>query len=168
MTYDLVVETSCGTFTIQLDPSQAPHAVASLVALARSKYFDRTIVSGIIPGVMIEAGDPTATGTGGPGYTTVDPSPRTARYRHGVVAMTPSPGGPPGSGGSRFFVVTGPHDGRPRNAAIVGQVVDGLDVVDAIGALVIGDDLTDEVSHINGLPSKVVEIERVRVHVDPR
>jgi cyclophilin family peptidyl-prolyl cis-trans isomerase len=161
-----VVATSCGTFTIRLDPSQSPHAAASLVALARSRYFDRTVVTGIVPGVMIEAGDPTATGTGGPGYTTVDPPPRTARYLHGVVAMAWSPGEPPGSGGGRFFVVTAPVERRTPNAAIVGQVVDGLGVVDTVGELGIGDDLTNEVSHINDLPSKVVEIDRVTVHVE--
>jgi len=164
-TYELVVETNCGNFSIRLDPSQSPHAVASLVALARSKYFDRTVFTGILPGVMIEAGDPTATGAGGPGYDTVDPPPRNADYAHGVVAMERAAGAPRGAAGSRFFIVTAVDANRPPNYAIVGNVVDGLDVVDLIGTFGIEDDLSNEVSHINGLPSRIVEIERVRVVV---
>jgi peptidyl-prolyl cis-trans isomerase B (cyclophilin B) len=164
-TYELVVETNCGSFTIRLDPSRSPQAAASLVALARSRYFDRTIFTGIVPGVMIEAGDPTATGTGGPGYTTVDPPPPSLDYTHGVVAMERPTGAAPGAAGSRFFIVTAGDARRPPNDAVVGKVVAGLDVVDLIGTFGIQNDLSDEVSHINGLPSRVLEIERVKVVV---
>jgi peptidyl-prolyl cis-trans isomerase B (cyclophilin B) len=163
--YELVVETSCGSFTIRLDPTQSPHAAASVVALARSKYFDRTVITAIVPGLMIEAGDPSATGVGGPGYRTVDPSPRHAQYPHGTVAMVRPAGSPPGTAGSRFLIVTAPNIRRLRNDAVVGEVADGLDVVDLIGTFGIEDNLSNEVSHINGLPSKVIEIERVSVRI---
>jgi len=164
-TYELVVETSCGTFTIRLDPAQSPHAAASLVALANSKYFDRTVFTAIVPGLMVEAGDPSATGAGGPGYTTVDMPPPRADSLRGTVAMVRPNGSPPGTAGSRFLIVTAPDVRRLRNDAVVGEVAHGLDVVDLIGTFGIEDNLSNEVSHINGLPSKVVEIDRVSVRI---
>jgi peptidyl-prolyl cis-trans isomerase B (cyclophilin B) len=161
--YELVVLTNCGSFTIRLDPSQSPHAAASLVSLARSKYFDRTVVTRIIPGVLVEAGDPTATGTGGPGYTTIDPPPPGAAYAHGIVGMAQPAGHPRGAAGSLFFIVTAHDVQRPPGYAIVGRVVNGLDVVELIGTFGIKGDLTNDVSRITGLPSRIIEIERVRV-----
>src|SRR5438128_1439631 len=81
-TYDVVMLTSCGSFTIRLDPNQSPRAAASFVALARERYFDHTIIDRIVPGVLIEGGDPTASGKGGPGYTTLDKPPANASYGH--------------------------------------------------------------------------------------
>jgi hypothetical protein len=74
-TYRLEVGTSCGSFTVELDPKQSPNASASLVSLARAKFFDGTIFHRIVPGFVIQGGDPTGTGTGGPGYSTVDKPP---------------------------------------------------------------------------------------------
>src|SRR5439155_570149 len=85
-TYDLVVKTNCGSFTIRLDPEQSPNAVASFVKLVQAKYFDHTVFHRIVPGFVIQGGDPTATGTGGPGYTTVDKPPSAAPYDPRVVA----------------------------------------------------------------------------------
>src|SRR5581483_5341545 len=70
--YDVVMKTNCGSFTIRLDPKQSPHTVASFVSLVRKKFFDGTIFHRIAPGFVIQGGDPTQTGAGGPGYTTVD------------------------------------------------------------------------------------------------
>jgi peptidyl-prolyl cis-trans isomerase B (cyclophilin B) len=133
--WSLVVETNCGNFTIVLDPVQSPHATASLVELARTGYFDRTVFHRIVPGFVIQGGDPTATGTGGPGYTTVDRPPGNARYTRGVVAMAKAQNEPRGAAGSQFYVVTGQDSGLRPEYAIVGRVSKGLAVVERIGRL---------------------------------
>src|SRR5918996_3044455 len=82
---DLVVKTSCGMFTITLEPQTSPNAVASFVALAEADYFDGTYFHRIVPGFVIQGGDPTGTGAGGPGYTTVDTPGNSTTYGRGVV-----------------------------------------------------------------------------------
>jgi peptidyl-prolyl cis-trans isomerase B (cyclophilin B) len=134
-TYTVTFATNCGSFTVRLDQRQSPHATASIVSLVRRGFFDRTVFHRIVPGFVIQGGDPTATGSGGPGYSTVDPPPRSARYTHGVVAMAKTGTDPPGTAGSQFFVVTAPDAGLPPDYAIIGRVVKGLDVVDRIGKL---------------------------------
>jgi peptidyl-prolyl cis-trans isomerase B (cyclophilin B) len=133
--WSLVVKTNCGDFTIGLDLESGPNAAASMVALARSGWFDGTIFHRIAPGFVIQGGDPTASGSGGPGYTTVDPPPKDARYTKGVVAMAKTPDEPAGAGGSQFFVVTGQDAGLPPDYAVVGKITDGQDVVQKIGRL---------------------------------
>ena len=152
-TYDVVVKTNCGSFTIRLDPKQSPNAVASFVELAQAKYFDKTVFHRIVPGFVIQGGDPTASGTGGPGYTTVDKPPSSASYDHGVVAMAKTGAQPPGAAGSQFFIVTGDNAGLPPDYAIIGKVTDGLDVVDHIGKL----------GNASEQPTQVVEIEQATV-----
>jgi peptidyl-prolyl cis-trans isomerase B (cyclophilin B) len=152
-TYDVVMKTNCGSFTIRLDPEQSPNAVASFVKLVQAKYFDHTVFHRIVPGFVIQGGDPTAAGTGGPGYTTVDTPPSDASYTHGVVAMAKTGAEPAGAAGSQFFVVTGDDIGLTPDYAIIGKVTDGLDVVDRIGKL--GD--------ANEQPTEVVEIEQATV-----
>jgi cyclophilin family peptidyl-prolyl cis-trans isomerase len=134
-TYRLVVETNCGNFTITLDPKLAPNATGSLVSLAERGFFKDTFFHRIVPGFIIQGGDPTATGTGGPGYKTEDSVPSTAAYVHGVVAMAKSEVDPAGTAGSQFFVVTGQDAGLAPDYAVVGKVTSGLDVVDKIGEL---------------------------------
>ena len=133
--YALVFETSCGTFTVGLDTTLAPNTAASLVALARDGYFDDTIFHRIVPNFVIQGGDPTQKGSGGPGYKTVDAPPADSRYVKGVVAMAKTQVEPPGTSGSQFFVVTGDDAGLPADYAIVGEVTEGLDTVERIGAL---------------------------------
>jgi len=142
VTYRLVFSTNCGDFTVTLDQKTAPTTSASLVALARAGFYDGTIIHRIVPGFAIQGGDPTGTGTGGPGYQTIDVPPTDARYTHGVVAMAKAGADPPGAAGSQFFVVTGADVGLPAEYAIVGEVTDGLEVVDAIGEL--GDPATEQ------------------------
>ena len=161
--YDVVMKTNCGSFTIRLDPRQSPHAVASFVALAKAGYFDHTIFDRIVPGLLIQGGDPTATETGGPGYTTVDKPPKNASYHHGVVAMAKTPAQVPGTAGSQFFVVTATDARLPPDYAIIGRVVMGIDVVDRIGTLGGGNDLANQVQNTSGLPSRVVEVEHTTV-----
>ena len=82
----MAVSTNCGDFTITLDPKASPKTTASFVALARKGFFDGTVFHRIVPGFVIQGGDPTATGTGGPGYQTVDTPAPSTRYPLGTVA----------------------------------------------------------------------------------
>ncbi len=153
-TYELVVETTCGDFTIRLDPTLAPKTTASLVALAESGFYDDTTFHRVVPGFVIQGGDPTASGTGGPGYTTVDPPPTDTQYTTGTVAMAKGPADPAGTSGSQFFVVTAPDAGLPPDYAVIGKVTKGMETVSAIEALGLGD----------GPPGKPVVIEKVTVN----
>ncbi len=134
-TYRLVFETNCGNFTVTLDQKLAPNATGSLVSLAERGFFDDTFFHRIVPGFVIQGGDPTGMGSGGPGYSTHDSVPQNASYAHGVVAMAKSGAEPAGTAGSQFFVVTGQTVSLTPDYAIVGKVTDGLDVVDRIGKL---------------------------------
>lgn len=154
-TYELVIETNCGSFTIQLDQKSAPETTASLVALARDGFYDNTVIHRVVPSFVIQGGDPTGTGSGGPGYQTVDRPPRNAKYTRGVVAMAKSGDDPPGAAGSQFFVVTAVDAGLPPEYAIVGKVTKGLfETVQDIDHL--GDAQTEK-------PTQTVLVERVRV-----
>lgn len=152
-TYTLTFDTSCGSFTITLDQELAPETTASLVALANAGYFDDTIFHRVVPGFVIQGGDPTQSGGGGPGYSTVDAPPSDATYPQGTVAMAKSPVEAAGTSGSQFFVVTGDGGGLTPDYAIVGEVTDGLDTVLRIDALGVGD----------GPPSQPVVVNTVTV-----
>jgi peptidyl-prolyl cis-trans isomerase B (cyclophilin B) len=134
-TYKLVMKTNCGDFTITLDQKSAPQTTASLVSLADHDFFDDTFFHRIVPGFVIQGGDPTGSGSGGPGYSTIDPPAAGTTYEHGVVAMAKTGAEPPGTSGSQFFVVTAPDAGLPPDYAVVGKITEGLDVVDRIGRL---------------------------------
>jgi cyclophilin family peptidyl-prolyl cis-trans isomerase len=134
-TYTLTFDTSCGSFTVTLDLETAPKTAASLVALARDGYFDDTIFLRVVPGFVIQGGDPTQTQAGGPGYSTVDKPPADAKYTKGVFAMAKAPSEAPGTSGSQFFVVTGENAGLPPDYAIAGEVTEGMDTVERIDAL---------------------------------
>jgi cyclophilin family peptidyl-prolyl cis-trans isomerase len=121
--------------------------------LASKKFFDGTVFHRIVQDFVIQGGDPTGSGTGGPGYTTVDKPPRNASYTRGVVAMAKGGSEPAGAAGSQFFVVTGANAGLPPDYAVLGKVVNGLDVVKRIGKL--GDQSEQ--------PTAVVEIQSLRV-----
>jgi peptidyl-prolyl cis-trans isomerase B (cyclophilin B) len=153
-TYRLVVETNCGSFTIELDQKSAPKTSASMVALARDGFYDDTIIHRVVPAFVIQGGDPTGTGSGGPGYQTIDSPPQNAQYTRGVVAMAKTATDPPGAAGSQFFVVTAADSGLPPEYAIVGEVSDGLDTVETIDQL--GNAQTEK-------PSQTVLIRRIRV-----
>jgi cyclophilin family peptidyl-prolyl cis-trans isomerase len=141
-TWTLTFDTSCGSFVVTLDVEAAPATSASLVSLAKAGFFDDTVFHRIVPGFVIQGGDPTQSGTGGPGYSTVDRPASDAAYVKGVVAMAKTQAEPAGTAGSQFFVVTGDDIGLPPDYAIVGEVTEGLDVVERIGAL--GDPATEQ------------------------
>jgi peptidyl-prolyl cis-trans isomerase B (cyclophilin B) len=126
------VRTSCGTFTIALAAKAAPRTTASFASLARHGFYDRTMFHRVVPGFVIQGGDPKGTGTGGPGYTVVEAPPRRIRYRQGTVAMAKTQFEAAGTSGSQFFVVTGADAGLPPEYALLGKVSGGQAAVDRI------------------------------------
>ena len=143
--------TSMGTMTIALDPIAAPRTVNSFVFLARYHYFDGVIFHRIIPDFVLQGGDPTGTGTGGPGYQFADELPKPGRYEVGSLAMANAG---PNTNGSQFFVISGSSGVQlPPLYALFGKVVSGLDVVAAI----------DAIGTKSGKPSQQVVIESVTI-----
>ena len=159
-TFTMTFETNCGPFTVTLDQSLAPRTSASLVALAKEGYFDDTLFHRVVRRFVIQGGDPTQSGGGGPGYATVDVPPTGAKYTKGVVAMAKTPTDAPGTAGSQFFVVTGEDAQLPPEYAIVGEVTKGMDAVERIDALGAEDEAGEPVS---GPPTEPVVVERVTV-----
>lgn len=132
-TYTATVTTNLGVITIVLDPAAAPIAVNSFVFLAGYHYFDATICHRVINAFVIQCGDPTATGVGGPGYTFKDELPVAGSYQIGSLAMANSGAD---TNGSQFFIISGPQGvALPPKYSLFGQVSAGLDVVSAIDAL---------------------------------
>jgi peptidyl-prolyl cis-trans isomerase B (cyclophilin B) len=158
-TYDVRVQTNCGAFTIRLDQRRSPATAASFVSLARKGFFDDTTFHRIVPGFVIQGGDPTGTGTGGPGYSTRDVPARNTMYTKGVVAMAKTGAEPSGTAGSQFYVVTGADAGLQPDYAVLGKVVRGLAVTDRIGKL--GDPSSGEA----GTPLEPVVISKATVSV---
>jgi cyclophilin family peptidyl-prolyl cis-trans isomerase len=154
--YNVTISTNCGDFTIQVDPAEAPMASASFVSLAQRGFYDHTIIHRVVPDLLIQAGDPTGTGEGGPGYLTHDLPFTNTIYTDGTVGMAKTGAQPPGTAGSQFFIVTTPDSGLPGGEyALIGKVVQGLGVVNhGIGLL--GNALTET-------PSETVVIEHASV-----
>jgi peptidylprolyl isomerase len=131
--YSAEMVTSKGTMTIALDPVAAPKTVNNFVFLARYHYFDGIFFHRVIPGFVLQGGDPKGTGTGGPGYEFEDELPRRGRYELGSLAMANAG---PNTNGSQFFVISGPNGvALPPLYSLFGKVVSGLDVVAAIDGL---------------------------------
>jgi peptidyl-prolyl cis-trans isomerase B (cyclophilin B) len=147
------IETSCGTFAISLDVSRAPKTTSSFAYLARQGVYDDTVFHRIVPGFVIQGGDPSGSGTGGPGYFVDEPPPQDLSYVRGVAAMAKSAAEPPGRSGSQFFVVTVPDAGLTPDYALLGRVTSGFDVVERI----------EELGTPGGKPKAPVLIRRVTV-----
>jgi peptidylprolyl isomerase len=131
--YVATMTTSHGTMVIALDPLAAPKTVNSFVFLARQGYYDGVIFHRIIPGFVLQGGDPTGTGSGGPGYKFADELPAAGKYQVGSLAMANAG---PNTNGSQFFVISGPDGVRlPPLYSLFGAVVSGGEVVEAIDAL---------------------------------
>lgn len=129
----ITIETNKGTIVFETYDADAPKAAQNFVDLANKGYYNGVIFHRVIKGFMIQGGDPTGTGRGGPGYTFADElNPNTvsakAGYQRGVVAMANSG---PNTNGSQFFIMHADYP-LPHNYTIFGKVVKGLDVVDAI------------------------------------
>jgi len=135
-TYTATVATTAGTFVITLDASTAPKTVNNFVFLSEKGFYHCVIFHRVIPDFMDQTGDPTGTGTGGPGYTIPDENPPKAanpsqQYPLGSVAMANT--GAPNSGGSQWFIVAGPEgESLPNSYALFGQVTSGMNVVETI------------------------------------
>ncbi len=130
-----VVETSCGTFDIALDSSRAPKTVNSFVFLSEEGFYDDLTFHRVAPEFVIQGGDPTGSGSGGPGYSVDEKPPANLSYTRGIVAMAKTSAEPPGRSGSQFFVVLSADAGLPPEYALVGKVDKGFDVVERIGKL---------------------------------
>lgn len=132
--YTATIETNNGTLHVTLRNDIAPKTVNSFVNLSRYHYFDGTTCHRAIKGFVVQCGDPTATGTGGPGYEFADELDKIEPYRIGSVAMANAG---PDTNGSQFFIITG-ADGAalPPNYTLFGQVIDDdMGVVAALDAL---------------------------------
>ncbi|HZD70122.1 MAG TPA: peptidylprolyl isomerase [Actinomycetes bacterium] len=160
-TYLADFKTSCGTFTVQIDPSSAPIAAANFVALAKKGFYDSTWFHRIVPGRsgigVIQGGDPQGNGQGGPGYTIKDePAKGKAPYARYTIAMAKS--SQPNSAGSQFYINTTDNNDAGWNGAyaVFGKVVSGKSVVDTIGKV--------PVSGQNGdTPTQAVWIEKLTI-----
>jgi cyclophilin family peptidyl-prolyl cis-trans isomerase len=131
----LLFTTNCGQFVVTIDKKTSPRAASSFVSLAQRGFYDDTFFHRIVPGFVIQGGDPTGTGSGGPAYQTHDKVPKTVAYTYGVVAMAKAPTEPAGTAGSQFFIVTVRNANLPPDYAVVGKVTSGFATVNLIGTL---------------------------------
>jgi peptidyl-prolyl cis-trans isomerase B (cyclophilin B) len=135
---DVTIETELGNIVMRIDGSLAPNATGNFVALVECRYYDGVVFHRLMPGFVIQGGDPDGTGSGpGPGYN-IEDDPLTTDYRRGTVAMARSQG--PDSQGSQFFIVLADDADQSLKAsqfpyAILGEVTSGMDVVDQIAAM---------------------------------
>ncbi len=125
--YTAKISTSAGDMTAELYPGDAPRTVNNFVFLARDGFYNGVIFHRVISGFMIQGGDPTGTGTGGPGYRFED-EPVSKRYTRGTLAMANAG---PNTNGSQFFIMHSDY-GLPPNYTIFGKLTSGEEVVDAI------------------------------------
>jgi cyclophilin family peptidyl-prolyl cis-trans isomerase len=135
-TRTVTMTTEKGTIVIKLEADLSPIAVGNFAALAACGYYKGVVFHRLVPGFVIQGGDPTGTGTGGPGYTITD-EPVTATYGRGTVAMART--ADPNSVGSQFFIVLSDEAAGPlatyNTYQIIGTVTAGMETVDAIAAM---------------------------------
>jgi cyclophilin family peptidyl-prolyl cis-trans isomerase len=154
-TYTATVQTNMGTFAFSLDVKDSPCTTSSVAQLTRRHFFDGLTFHRVVPGFVIQGGDPNGNGSGGPGYTVVDTPPADARYVRGVVAMAKTATEPAGTAGSQFFIVTALDAQLPPDYALLGKVTQGLDVVSRIGRVPVNRRTED--------PLRKIVIRRLRV-----
>ena len=129
--YAAVLDTNHGEITIDLDAGRSPLTVNNFVFLAREGFYDGVIFHRCIPGFVIQGGDPTGTGRGGPGYKFRDELDGPGSYTRGTVAMANSG---PNTNGSQFFICVA-DVGLPHSYTIFGEVSSGMEAVDSILAV---------------------------------
>lgn len=156
--YVVTLATNCGKIAIALDVRTAPRTTASFAHLVKRGFYDRLTFHRVAAGYVIQGGDPNGDGTGGPGYTVVEPPPHGVRYTLGTVAMAKSEADPAGASGSQFFIVTARSTALPPQYALVGEVVGGMGAVETIGRLT-----TDPPQ--DGAPTMPVVIDRAILSV---
>jgi cyclophilin family peptidyl-prolyl cis-trans isomerase len=134
--YTATIDTSMGEMVVSLDPIKAPKTVNNFVFLALNHYYDGVIFHRVIKGFVLQGGDPEGSGRGGPGYRFEDELPKAGQYQIGSLAMANAG---PNTNGSQFFVISGPDGVRlPPAYSLFGQVVKGLEVVEAIQSVPTG------------------------------
>ncbi len=124
-TYSATIKTNKGDIHLQLNPAEAPMTVNNFVTLARDGFYDNVTFHRVVPGFVIQGGDPTGTGSGGPGYKFKD-EPVKRPYRAGTLAMANAG---PNTNGSQFFICLEDQPSLPPNYTIFGDVTSGMDVV---------------------------------------
>src|SRR5918995_3246827 len=150
-----VVDTSCGSFEIELDTRSSPKTTASFANLVEEAVYDGTGFHRIVPDFVIQGGDPRGDGTGDPGYFVDEPPPGRVAYTRGTVAMAKTEVEPPGRSGSQFFVVVAADAGLPADFALLGEVGSGRGVTERIA------EAGDPASGQGGEPRAPVVIERI-------
>ncbi|MDP9406223.1 MAG: peptidylprolyl isomerase [Actinomycetota bacterium] len=128
--YGATIRTSCGDITVELFVGESPATTNNFAFLAREGFYDATVVHRVVPGFVVQMGDPTGTGTGGPGYRFADElaAARNRGYERGTLAMANAG---PNTNGSQFFICLD-DVGLPPQYAVFGEVTDGMDAADAI------------------------------------
>jgi len=150
------LQTNKGTIQVEFFPNDAPVTVNNFVCLAEDGYFNNTPFHRIVKGFVIQGGDPTGTGSGGPGYKFAD-EPITKDYERGTLAMANAG---PNTNGSQFFIVLDDLRGKlPKNYTIFGRVTGGMDVVDAIASTPTRTGRSGE----NSSPTEPVTLEKVTI-----
>jgi cyclophilin family peptidyl-prolyl cis-trans isomerase len=149
--YTATMETSCGTIELDLYAKETPITVNSFVFLAREGFFDGLTFHRVVPGFVIQGGDPAGDGTGGPGYEFENEEVEGLDFdRPGLLAMANSG---PDTNGSQFFITVAPTPNLNEGYTLFGEVTEGMDAVDQIVSLGSGD----------GPPSQTVYIEKVTI-----
>ena len=149
--YSATMQTSCGTIELELFADQTPVTVNSFVFLAREGFFDGLTFHRVIPGFVLQGGDPEGTGAGGPGYQFEDEIVKELTFDDaGLLAMANSG---PDTNGSQFFITAGPAKHLDGLHTIFGRVAKGIDVIREIEAL----------GTESGTPSKTIYIEKVTI-----
>jgi peptidyl-prolyl cis-trans isomerase B (cyclophilin B) len=133
-TWVVHLQTNCGAVDIRLDVKRAPKTASSFASLVRHGLYDGLTFHRIVPGFVVQGGDPSGTGSGGPGYSVVEKPPGDLRYTRRVVAMAKTQVERPGTSGSQFFIVTGEDAGLPPEYALVGQVTGSFAAVQRMEA----------------------------------
>ena len=134
-TYVVTLNTNCGTIKIHLDVRQAPATTASFAYLVKRGFYNDLTFHRVAADFVIQGGDPNGDGSGGPGYTIVEPPPSNLHYTLGTVAMAKTSTDPSGASGSQFFIVTTANASLPAQYALVGNIVGSLAGVEKISKL---------------------------------
>jgi peptidyl-prolyl cis-trans isomerase B (cyclophilin B) len=154
--YVVTLTTNCGAIMIQLDVKHAPRTTASFAYLVQRGFYDDLTFHRVAANFVIQGGDPNGDGSGGPGYTIVEPPPQNLHYTLGTVAMAKTGADPSGASGSQFFIVTTHEAPLPAQYALVGKVVGDFSAVEAIAKL-------PTVPAQDGAPEKPVVISRATI-----
>ncbi len=152
-TYYAAVTTTLGTFKIELFANETPRTVTNFIFLSKQGFYNGVIFHRVIKSFMIQTGDPTGTGRGGPGYKFADELPPKHPYEPGIVAMANAGAN---TNGSQFFICSGndsPSLNSFPNYTQFGRVIEGMDIVQKIASVQVGPGNPDEISRPVNPPS---------------